>query len=1041
MTSVMVSETAMGLPQRVFVCWLESPTIGVMPARPISVAAVLLMATPVMADQLHFTWLWHLEQPIYWPDQQHWGEDRIERAWESIQRTDGGDPHPENDLRSIFGLDDRVAAYQYRTRDAISGISWLPEAGAQISYSGGLIENLESFADAGGQLGYSTDFSGSIREARSWSTSGGGAPRCDVVQFAFHHPLLPLLDDAAVRMELALYAEIYGRVWGDWMPQSRGFFPSEMAFSTRLIPALRDAGIEWSFVSGEKLSRACANFPVQLGSGGINCDPPNLADQLNPAQENYNRVTISRGCSPAEAAPFAYTPQRAMYVDPESGDVDTLVVVPCSQSLGWEDGYAPLGVDRLNAVASFNAGGRPMLVVLGHDGDNAWGGGFSYYNEAVPGIAGAANSAGHVPTVVQRYLDDHPVPASDRIHVEDGAWVNADGDFGAPQMLNWNWPPVNSSGQIDIENGWAEDVRNWAVITAAQNAVLTAEHVSTGAGQPVRVSHVLDPRGSTRSAERAWHYFLGSLNSGYMYYGTVLDMEVKPTIACNEAIEHAEAVLTGGWNDDTPPTIWIPQRWPWNPGSLNYGAPYGYQSSIDDGDFHVWTFVHDVSGCEAVTLHVREDLDGTNPLASIQNETYAGGGEVAAWTSIAMTQRDFPAGDVLGDGGIDFFEMPEAIADQYYVELVGYREVLLDYYIEAIDSHGNVRRSPIQHVWVGDGSGSGGAGGGVETIPDPPVAGEPVIIQFDASSGPLAGAEDVFIHVGFNGWQDIVDPDPAMSWNESDDVWEVSIDVPADAEMLDCVFNDGLGTWDNNNGADWHIGVDGGEPLWSMDGELDDGAALVATGGGRSLYAGLASGRLYVATEAAGGGDDVFLLLAAESAGQMQPAMWGKAGEVAAWDAFLAHENDNGWLGWFNADQSGEPAGAHSAAGGSVLEGWIDLGDLLGAAPGAVALAAVPYGTDDAGPLSNCCQAPASTDGDGDVQSIEYVIVDVCDLDSTGCCPGDADGDGHVGVDDALAVLAAWGQPGGSGDVDGDGIVGVDDLLLIISHWGGCDGP
>ena len=24
--------------------------------------------------------------------------------------------------------------------------------------------------------------------------------------------------------------------------------------------------------------------------------------------------------------------------------------------------------------------------------------------------------------------------------VEDGAWVNADGDFGAPQCINWNWP-------------------------------------------------------------------------------------------------------------------------------------------------------------------------------------------------------------------------------------------------------------------------------------------------------------------------------------------------------------------------------------------------------------------------------------------------------------------------------------------------------------------------------------------------------------------------------------------------------------------------
>lgn len=995
---------------------------------PIAAAVSAGILSAAHADPLHLTWHWHLEQPIYWPDQQQSGADRAERAWESIVRTDGGAAHPENSLRTIFGLDDRVAAYQWRTRDAIGGMSWLPEAGAQISYSGGLIENLDSFADAGGQLGYSTDYSSAIREARSWSTNGGGAPRCDVVQFAFHHPLLPLLDDAAVRMELSLYAEVYGRTWGDWIPQSRGFFPSEMAFTTRLIPALLDAGIEWAFVSGEKLSRACADFPVVLGSGGINCDPPNAADQLNPSQGAYNRVTISRGCSPAEAMPFGYTPQRAMFVDPDTGAVETLVVVPCSQSLGWEDGYAPLGIDRLDVLSQHNTGTRPMLAVLAHDGDNAWGGGFSYYNKAVPGIASAAAAAGYAPTVVQRYLDDHPVPTNDRVHVEDGAWVNADGDFGAPQMLNWNWPPVNASGQIDIEGGWAEDIRNWAVITAAQNIVLTAAQVTN---QEVRIDHVLDPQGGTSHAERAWHYFLNSLNSGYMYYGTVLDMEVKPTIACNEAIEHAEAVLVGGWSDETAPTIWIPQRWPWNPGSLNFGAAYGYQSHLDDGDFHIWTFVHDVSDVQSVILYVRQDLDGENPLGSVQNETYAGGGEVSPWVAIEMSHRAFPAGNVHGDGSIDFFEMPAEIADQYTAAIDGYREVLLDYYIEAVDMLGNIRRSPIQHVYVGDGTGSGGGETSVATDPDPPVAGEAVLVAYDAAGGPLGNAMDVFLHVGFNGWQQIITPDPAMLWNSVDERWESEIDVPSDATTMDIVFNDGLGNWDNNNGNDWHIVVDGGAETWVMDGQLDEDAVPVATGSQRTLYAGLKNERLYVATELASG-EDVFIVVAGSELGSMQPAMWGKAGQVAGWDAFLAQEGDNGWHGWFDA------AGATGEAAVGVLEGWIDLAALSDGVPESVAIAAVSYATEDGGALEVCCQAPASIDGDGDVQPSEFVLLDVCVLEPANCCDGDADGDGQVGVDDVLVILGSWGQPAGPGDVNGDGIVGVDDLLTVIAFWGAC---
>ena len=54
-----------------------------------------------------------------------------------------------------------------------------------------------------------------------------------------------------------------------------------------------------------------------------------------------------------------------------------------------------------------------------------------------------------------------------------------------------------------------------------------------------------------------------------------------------------------------------------------------------------------------------------------------------------------------------------------------------------------------------------------------------------------------------------------------------------------------------------------------------------------------------------------------------------------------------------------------------------------------------------------------------------------------GDCPGDLDGDGEVGVDDLLAVLAAY-QTNAGGDCDGDGDTDVDDLLLLIGAWGAC---
>ena len=44
-------------------------------------------------------------------------------------------------------------------------------------------------------------------------------------------------------------------------------------------------------------------------------------------------------------------------------------------------------------------------------------------------------------------------------------------------------------GDFDIETGWSLNERNWAVLTAAENAVETAEQVSGG----VRLSEVQDP--------------------------------------------------------------------------------------------------------------------------------------------------------------------------------------------------------------------------------------------------------------------------------------------------------------------------------------------------------------------------------------------------------------------------------------------------------------------------------------------------------------------------------------------------------------------
>jgi hypothetical protein len=563
----------------------------------------------------------------------------------------------------------------------------------------------------------------------------------------------------------------------------------------------------------------------------------------------------------------------------------------------------------------------------------------------------------------------------------------------------------------------------------------------------VDINKVLHPDAGTSSAERAWHYFLAALNSGYMYYGTALDMEVKPTIACNEAVEHADAVIGDGSLDATPPTIWIPQRHPWNPGSTNFGPQYGYTQYESNGDFWVWTFAYDVSGVTSVTLKYRLDADGANPLSSTQNETYAGGPEVGSWQSLAMTYRAVPAGNVHNDPNIDFFEMPVYIADEYYVEVTGLRDVLIDYYVEAVDGKGYVRKSPIQHVYIGDGSGSGGPGDEVVVIdPDPAQAGQSVAISYDPAGRALASSPQVYLHYGFNGWNPVISPDPAMTWNAAESVWQVTVPVQSSATQLDLVFNDGAGTWDNNSGQDWHFTVTGGVPPeeeWEMDGALDAAATEVASNNGLHLYAGVIGDELYIACEDAGEGNDHFIFVANPPGPTMVSAPWAKAGQVAAWAAFLGNENDSGWSGWFDTSATTQSA---TGGGSGFLEGTINLTGEFGSVPAQVHLAMGPYATADGGALVSGSQVPASTDSDGNLEPNEFVLVDLCAVrvdkptaDFNEDCAVDL-ADYSIfeqclnGPDNAPAATC---PPGTDADLDNDLDVDLGDFAHFQDEFGG----
>ena len=196
-----------------------------------------------------------------------------------------------------------------------------------MSFSGSLIENLNALEAAGVGGGTWNNWDAAYNQAQSEKTSLGN-PRLDLVAFGYYHPLMPLLDERDMRMQIKLHKQVYQDTWGTDPSYSMGFFPPETAFSERMIPALAAEGIQWTLVDNIHFDRATANYPYTSASNLI---PPNRADQINPdpAASGGAWVQLNNLWAPSKvSAPFSYQPHNVEYIDPNTGSATKIVAVP-----------------------------------------------------------------------------------------------------------------------------------------------------------------------------------------------------------------------------------------------------------------------------------------------------------------------------------------------------------------------------------------------------------------------------------------------------------------------------------------------------------------------------------------------------------------------------------------------------------------------------------------------------------------------------------------------------------------------------------------
>ncbi|MBN2638923.1 MAG: T9SS type A sorting domain-containing protein [Bacteroidales bacterium] len=774
--------------------------------------------------QVHTTYLWHLQQPIYWPDKGQVNPFHYQAVKESydIKQAGGnqygtGVSHPTNNLADIFGNDDRRNVYQQGVKNAVQQLLGYPDAGAQVNYSGCLIENVNSLANAN-MWGYYSGWQNNYVTARGWQTSGG-FPRLDIVGFTFHHALGPLISERAFRKELEAHRLIYGNTFGHSPEYTKGYWPAECCFTERNIQILVEEGFQWSVVANSHLSRTLNDYPLHYGTNGCNISPPNKADKVATHGVNWWNGQID-GRGGEFAAPYCYQAHKAQYVNPTTGQVYTIDVVPMADLLSYKDGYSQQGTGDIDAnIKPYDNPLHPSIVLFAHDGDNAWGGGSSYYYEAVPNFVAAATNDGMVPTTIQQFLHDNPVPSSDVVHVEDGGWVNAANDWGSPQFINWLWPLYSTATYEFDPNAWTEDARNWAVIIAIDNYVCMAEDLAGG----VDMNKVVYSDASSSNAEKAWAFYMPALTSGYMYYGTAEDMEVKQTIAGNNAIEFAQNEINAHPGvDNTPPSVFIPQRFPYNPGGKEFGPIYGYKEHISSKDFTVWTFGYDVSGIQSAVLKYRLDKDGVNPLTDSDNDTYTGGPGVGSWNSIDMIRKLMDSTYTAGNPEVNFFVLPKAMGRLYYGKITGLSDTLVDYYVEMTDSHGNTFKTPIQHVYVGNEEGSGsGSSTKVYWKPENPTLNDVITIY---STEAVSGSQLHWgVTVGGNAWtQPISDYWPSGTvaidnqsvetpFVDADTIYKCVIgpfnQAGQKVDQVNFVLKLTSNSWDNNNGQNYSITI------------------------------------------------------------------------------------------------------------------------------------------------------------------------------------------------------------------------------------------
>lgn len=692
----------------------------------------------------------------------------------------GGGIMPHDDLVPYYSPDAKTGAYQYWPMQVANEMQgWSGSKGqVHVTMSGAVINNVQSLTTLKNVPGY-TNTSWGQSWANTFSTlkTANNFRTLDTIHFTGHHSMGPLVGADYFLKELiyqnATLAQSY--FLGSNFVSSKGYFPTELGFSERLIPTLAKLGVQWSVLGNNHFSRTLKDYPYATydATGDTIVSPPNRADLQNTSNVGS---WVANGMAHEQQNiinkfPFASTPHWVRNVDAATGVVTKLAGIPVSQNGSWLEGWE--GSTTVDEVQPYSTLEPRQFFVVAHDGDNS-GGRAGALSTWQAGYNTTCSGNGYC-LGIDEYLKQSPIPVSDVQHVQDGSWVDTRDSSSDPTWYHWHLPMMIWKGQfalfnqvngmnlapktnlkglqegatVSLEYGWHYLERNFALQQAAQNYAKTAEQVWLDAhpsywspttaldnqvtypgnqlnpwmlSYPVKGNPAADYAGGANPAELAWYFLLPAMDSGFGYYDENKDDSVKPTLAFNNSLAFSKPyVQTNLAQDRTGPSVWWPQRYPYNPGSVNGSKAEGWTVQHYSKDFAIYTYAYDVSGIASsrvmVRTHATNTIDATDDTYKVYDPAANVGkpglsitpSSVSAWTPYNMQMRDLKPvmnGVAWNAATRDTLAVLPAqeIGNLYYVYLSNYRNQLLDYYVEMTDAKGNVTKTEIQQVFVGAGT-------------------------------------------------------------------------------------------------------------------------------------------------------------------------------------------------------------------------------------------------------------------------------------------------------------------------------------------------